>query len=65
VSPKEAQDLARHSTPDFTFNVYGRSREGRLVEAVERVAQAVLPVERVPGEYRQAVGVEIETATLY
>jgi len=55
VSPKEAQDLARHSTPDFTFNVYGRSREGRLVEAVERVAQAVLPVERVPGEYRQAV----------
>ena len=25
VSPKEAQDLARHSTPDLTFNVYGRS----------------------------------------
>ena len=28
VSPKEAQDLARHSTPDLTFNVYGRSRAG-------------------------------------
>ena len=25
VSPKEAQDLERHSTPDLTFNVYGRS----------------------------------------
>ena len=43
VSPKEAQDLARHSTPDLTFNVYGRSREGRLVEAVERVAQVAAP----------------------
>ena len=63
VSPKEAQDLARHSTPDLTFNVYGRSREGRLVEAVERVAQAVLPVERVPEEYRLAVGAEQEIAT--
>ncbi len=28
----EAQGLARHSTPDLTFNVYGRSRENRLVE---------------------------------
>ena len=64
VSGKEAQDLARHSTPNLTFNVYGRSREGRLVEAMERVAQAVLPVERVPGEYRQAVGAELENATL-
>jgi len=65
VSPKEAQDLARHSTPDLTFNVYGRSRESRLVEAVERLAQAVKPPERVPGEYRQAVGAEIENATPY
>ena len=63
VSPKEAQDLARHSTPDLTFNVYGRSREGRLVEAVERLADAVLPVKRVPGEYRLAVGAERENAT--
>ena len=52
VSPKEAQDLARHSTPDLTFNVYGRSRESRLVEAVERLSEAVLPVKRVPDEYR-------------
>ena len=32
VSPKEAQTLARHSTPDLTFNVYGRAREDRLSE---------------------------------
>ena len=63
VSPKEAQDLARHSTPDLTFNVYGRSRAGRLVEAVERLADAVFPVKRVPGEYRLAVGAEQENAT--
>ena len=63
VSPKEAQDLARHSTPDLTFNVYGRSRAGRLVEAVERLADAVLPVKRVPEEYRLAVGAERENAT--
>jgi len=63
VSPKEAQDLARHSTPDLTFNVYGRSRESRLVEAVERLSQAVLPVKRVPEEYRLAVGAEQENAT--
>ena len=63
VSPKEAQDLARHSTPDLTFNVYGRSRESRLVEAVERLSEAVLPVKRVPDEYRVAVGAEHENAT--
>ena len=46
VSPKEAQDLARHSTPNLTFNVYGRSRENRLVEGIERLAEAVMPIEK-------------------
>ena len=64
VSPKEAQDLARHSTPDLTFNVYGRSRENRLVEGIERLAEAVMPIERVPEEYRLAAGAEQENATL-
>ena len=62
VSPKEAQDLARHSTPDLTFNVYGRSRENRLVEGIERLAEAVMPIERVPEEYRLAAGAEQENA---
>ena len=30
----EAQELARHSTPDLTMNVYGRTREDRLTQAV-------------------------------
>ena len=48
VAPKEAQDLARHSTPDLTFNVYGRSRDGSLTDAVERLGEAIRPVKRVP-----------------
>ena len=63
VSPKEAQDLARHSTPELTFNVYGRSRKANLANAIERVAQAVLPPKRVPEEYRLAVGSEQKNAT--
>ena len=63
MSPKEAQDLARHSTPELTFNVYGRSREASLANAIARVAQAVLPPKRVPEEYRLAVGSELKNAT--
>ena len=63
VSPKEAQALARHSTPDLTFNVYGRTRTHRLSEAVEGIAEAILPKECVPGVYRLAVGAEPENVT--
>ena len=64
VSIKEAQSLARHSTPDLTLNVYGRTREDRLSEAVERVASMLQP-ERKRAIYvqRQAVGAEAESAT--
>ena len=64
VSVKEAQELARHATPDLTMNVYGRAREERLGEAVERVGEAVLPAERVPAQSRQVGGAETESATL-
>ena len=63
VSPKEAQALARHSTPDLTFNVYARTRAHRLSEAVEGIAEAILPKECVPGVYRLAVGAEPENVT--
>jgi integrase len=43
VSVKEAQALARHATPELTMNVYGRTRDERLWNAVEQVAQTVLP----------------------
>jgi integrase len=38
VSLKEAQTLARHATPQLTMNVYGRVREERLAQAVEKMA---------------------------
>lgn len=34
---KTAQELARHSTPDMTMNVYGRARDEKMREAVETV----------------------------
>ena len=39
---KEAQVLARHSTPEMTMNVYGRARDENLQNTVERVADAIL-----------------------
>ena len=32
---KEAQALARHASPEMTFNVYGRTESARMVETVE------------------------------
>ena len=63
VTVKEAQALARHASPELTMNVYGHAREDRLADAVERVAEVVLPVKRVPVEYQQAVGAETKIAT--
>ena len=63
VTDKEAQTLARHASPELTMNVYGHAREDRLADAVERVAEVVLPVKRVPVEYQQAVGAEPRIAT--
>ena len=66
ASVKEAQTLARHSTPEMTLNVYGRVREERLADAVERVAADLQPsddLHRVPSVHRKAVGAEQEYAT--
>ena len=62
---KEAQELARHSTPHLTMNVYGRVRGERLTAAVERVGAMVLSEEkRAKYVYKDAVGAERENATL-
>jgi hypothetical protein len=34
---KTTQELARHSTPDMTMNVYGRARDEKMRKAVESV----------------------------
>ncbi len=39
---REAQELARHSTPHLTANIYGRARNDRLAGITEKVADAVL-----------------------
>ncbi|HEY3319902.1 MAG TPA: site-specific integrase [Planctomycetota bacterium] len=42
ASVKEAQTLARHSTPDLTLNVYARTRSSRLSDITQRVGDVVL-----------------------
>ena len=64
ATPKEVQELARHSTLDLTMNVYGRRRAERLSAAVESVGDVVLNRNCVSDVYRQAVGAEHETAQL-
>jgi integrase len=39
---REAQQLARHSTPALTANLYGRTRNERLAEVAGKVADRVL-----------------------
>ena len=64
VHPKEAQTLARHSTPEMTMNVYGRTRKENLSVAVEQVANEVETHEKyAPSMHRLAVGAEQESAT--
>jgi hypothetical protein len=64
TTEKELQELARHATPHMTLNVYGRVREGRLAETVEKVAERVRSERNhAHSMQRQAVGAEIENAT--
>ncbi len=64
ITPKEVQELARHSTLNMTINVYGRANEQRLRSAVERVGDVVLSKEKcVPSVYGMPAGPEQESAT--
>ncbi|MSR84378.1 MAG: hypothetical protein EXS58_15895 [Candidatus Latescibacteria bacterium] len=65
ASGKEAQHLARHSTPSLTFNTYGRVREERLHQTVERIAEAIAPADHAVFMLKKAVGVETESATSF
>jgi integrase len=40
---KEAQELARHSSVDLTFNTYGRVEDSRLHKVIETTAAAITP----------------------
>ena len=43
ASAKEAQHLARHSTPSLTMNTYARARLDRLADIAEKVGEVILP----------------------
>jgi integrase len=45
---KEAQTLARHSTPELTVNVYARTRSARLSEVAESVGARILSAGNCP-----------------
>ena len=64
VTVKEAQELARHASPELTMNVYGRARQDRLSNAVEEMASTLEADEKCAIVcYDQAVGAETESAT--
>ena len=66
VSVKEAQTLARHATPELTMNVYGRTREERLSQAVDKVAQVLTPNEECATYVQQkAVGENEQSVTSF
>jgi len=41
ASVKEAQALARHSSPELTMNVYARTRKDRLADVVNKLGEVV------------------------
>ena len=53
---KEAQSLARHTTPGLTMNTYGRTRRDRLAGIAEAVGSSILRPESTTGAQRKAVG---------
>ena len=64
ASPKDVQELARHSTLDLTMNTYGRAREDRTRAAVEQVGELVEPAEKcVTCVHQGELGAEKESAT--
>ncbi len=64
ATPKEVQELARHSTLDLAMNVSGRTREDRLRAAVEQIGQLVRPIDdRVPSVSTPSAGSELKSAT--
>lgn len=46
ASAKEAQDLARHSTPNLTMNVYARTRKNRLHDTAEKAGEIINKAEK-------------------
>ena len=64
VGVREAQTLARHSTPQMTMNVYGRPRQEDLSAAISAMAKSVLgEKKRATCVQQPAAGSERQSAT--
>jgi len=64
VTPKDVQELARHSSIDMSWNVYGRSSEERTRNAIENLSSIMkTDDESVPSVHRVAVAKERKSAT--
>ena len=64
---KEAQVLARHSTPLLTMNTYARAKDSRLTDLTEKVAERLLfqtPAEALPAEKETDIGPDFNTGTI-
>jgi len=57
ASAKEAQELARHSNPALTMNVYAKANDTRMAEIVEKIAKtAIFEAENAHSMLSAAVG---------
>ena len=60
---REAQSLARHSTPDLTMNIYAKTRTDRLATLAEKVGKTVLSEQEcATGVLKLAAGAESMSA---
>ncbi len=62
ANAKEAQPLARHSTPSLTMNTYARARQDRLAEVAESVGNTILPQKCAISVSKLAVGMNISSS---
>ena len=60
---KEAQELARHATPELTMNVYGRVRQDRLAGVAEDLASVIEDEKCAIVCQQQVVGSDVKSAT--
>jgi integrase len=62
---KELQTMARHSTPELTANVYARTRNERLSELVEKIAENIVSTKKcATGVHLKYVESEVKTPKL-
>ena len=66
-TPKDTQELARHSTSRMTLDVYGRANDARMARAIERLDERVRPPAPAADNaiimQKVAVGSELKNAT--